>query len=320
MPPIPAPLQVRNLTRRFGAFLAVDGLSLEAERGEILGLLGPNGAGKTTSIHMMVGLLEPTEGDVLVEGHSIRSARRAAQGLIGVCPQENILWEKLTCCEQLEFVGANYGLSHRQARQRGAELLDALGLSARADELAGRLSGGMKRRLNLALALIHDPPIVFLDEPEAGLDPQSRVLVRDVIRQLARRKTVILTTHNMDEAERLAERVAILDHGRLLTLDTPAALKKRLGADSVLEVELENSNQPESAARASRLLELLHPEYPDALVSAGRLSLRAAALSERLPAILATLAAAGCQAGSIQIRAVSLEDVFLTLTGRGLRE
>jgi ABC-2 type transport system ATP-binding protein len=191
------PLQVRNLTKSFGTLLAVDRLTLDIARGEVFGFLGPNGAGKTTSINMMVGLLDPTDGDVLIEGRSIRDGREHAQRYIGVCPQENILWEKLTCLEQLEFMGVNYGLPARQARARGAELLDGLGLNSKARELAGRLSGGMKRRLNLALALVHDPQIVFLDEPEAGLDPQSRVLVREMIRLLARRKTVVLTTHNL---------------------------------------------------------------------------------------------------------------------------
>ncbi len=313
-------LQVRGLTKTFGTVLAVDHLSLDVARGEIFGFLGPNGAGKTTSINMMVGLLEPSSGDVLIEGQSIRSGRASALNQIGVCPQENILWEKLTCLEQLEFFGVNYGLSRAAARQHGSELLAALGLAARSRELAGRLSGGMKRRLNLALALIHDPQIVFLDEPEAGLDPQSRVLVRDMIRQLARQKTVVLTTHNMDEAERLADRVAIIDHGRLLVVDTPDALNRRLGDVTVLEVELDSPTGLAEGQNIQRVLDCLKPRYPDALVSNGLLTLRAADLSARLPEVLRLIETGGARAGSIHMRPNTLEDVFLSLTGRGLRE
>lgn len=323
-------LQVRSLTRRFGATLAVDQLSLDVPRGEIFGFLGPNGAGKTTSIQMMVGLLDPTSGDVLIEGQSIRGRRaRGARDdvfrRVGVCPQENILWEKLTCLEQLEFVGANYGLSNRQARQNGGALLEALGLGAKRRELAGKLSGGMKRRLNLALALVHDPQIVFLDEPEAGLDPQSRVLVRDTIRLLARQKTVVLTTHNMDEAERLADRVAIIDHGRLLVVDTPGALKRRLGEGTLLEIEIEAGSEVEIDQTDQALLRCIGREFPAPryavpLLANGLLTLHGPDLAARLPEVLALIQDAGRRASSIHMRSVTLEDVFLSLTGRGLRE
>ncbi len=332
------PLQVRSLTRRFGTTVAVDQLSLDVHRGEIFGFLGPNGAGKTTSINMMVGLLDPTSGDILIEGQSIVAQRNDRMHSIrvlrhiGVCPQENILWDKLTCLEQLEFVGTNYGNPRRLARRRGAELLEALGLTSKANELAGRLSGGMKRRLNLALALVHDPQIVFLDEPEAGLDPQSRVLVRGMIRQLARHKTVVLTTHNMDEAERLADRVAIIDHGRLLVVDSPEALKRSLGEGTVLEIELispdeiagataeDSARSPGVEGNIQRLLDCLKPQYPDALIVHGLLTLRGPDLSAHLPEVLRLLEAGGGRAGSIHMRANTLEDVFLSLTGRGLRE
>lgn len=315
-----AALQVRGLTRRFGPILAVDQLSFDVPRGEIFGFLGPNGAGKTTSINMMVGLLEPTEGDVLIEGQSIRSRRAGAIYRIGVCPQENILWEKLTCLEQLEFVGVNYGMPRLQAREHGSRLLGTLGLAAKSGELAGQLSGGMKRRLNLALALVHDPQIVFLDEPEAGLDPQSRVLVRETIRMLARKKTVVLTTHNMDEAERLADRVAIIDHGRLLVMDTPEALKRRLGQGSLLEIEIEADSGQEISQAAQVALETLRPRFEGAALSGSTLTLRGADLSARLPEVLQTMHAGGLRAASIHVRAATLEDVFLSLTGRGLRE
>jgi len=310
-------LQTRGLSKRYGAVLAVDRLTLDVPRGEIFGFLGPNGAGKTTSMNLMVGLLEPSEGDVLIEGRSVRTQRAEVLRSLGVCPQENILWEKLTCLEQLEFVGANYGLPNQQARKNGAALLGELGLSAKANELAGRLSGGMKRRLNLALALVHDPQIVFLDEPEAGLDPQSRVLVREVIHRLAQHKTVVLTTHNMDEAERLASRVAIMDHGRLLVVDTPDGLKRRLGADELLEIELD---WPGGEEASQRLLDCLQARFPGAQIVNGRLSIHGAHLAEQLSDVLDGIHACGGRAGNIHMRAVTLEDVFLSLTGRGLRE
>jgi ABC-2 type transport system ATP-binding protein len=307
-------LQTRNLSKYYGPLAAVQNLSLEVAHGEIFGFLGPNGAGKTTSINMMVGLLEPTSGDVFIEGQSIRRGRAELLSRIGVCPQENTVWDKLTCLEQLEFMGVNYHLPRRLARQRGVEVLEALGLAARANELAGRLSGGMKRRLNLALALVHDPQLLFLDEPEAGLDPQSRVLVRDYIRFLARRKTVVLTTHNMDEAERLAERVAIIDHGCLLVVDTPQALKRTLGEGSVVEVQLERQETPGGAIQSVQRL------FSCAAYANGTLTVRGADMPARLPELLQALQAAGCQANDLHVRTVTLEDVFLSLTGRGLRE
>lgn len=313
-------LQACNLTKRYAATLAVDQLSLEIVRGEIFGFLGPNGAGKTTSVNMMVGLITPSEGDVLIEGQSIRSQHAGVLRKVGVCPQENVIWEKLTCLEQLEFVGVNYGLLRHQARKSGAALLGELGLTLKANELAGRLSGGMKRRLNVALALVHDPQIIFLDEPEAGLDPQSRVLVREMIQRLAQNKTVVLTTHNMVEAERLAERVAIIDHGRLLVMDTPDGLKRSMGIDGLLEIETNLPGGQENTQEGSRLLDGLRQIFTGAQLEGSLLTLRGVDLTSRLPEALATLHANGCQANSIHLRAVTLEDVFLSLTGRGLRE
>ena len=312
-------LQTEYLTKRYGALTAVDNLSLEVHEGEIFGFLGPNGAGKTSSINLMCGLLKPDAGRVLIHGQAIHGGDPQVRARVGVCPQETILWEKLTGLEQLEFIGSLYGIPPRTARQRGSILLEALGLSSKAGQLAGKLSGGMKRRLNLALALVHDPEILVLDEPEAGLDPQSRVLVREYIRSLARRKTVILTTHNMDEAERLADRVAIIDHGRLLVVDTPEALKRTVGEGDVLEVDFLEDASPGSfspvsaSAIAARFF---------AHVSTVNLTLtvRGHGLIERLHELLEALRAAGMTTSAVRLRANSLEDVFISLTGRRLRE
>ena len=192
-------LRAENLTKRYGDLLAVDRLSLEVRGGEILGFLGPNGAGKTTAIGMMCGLLRPDAGETFIRGRPVRGGDPEALARVGLAPQSVILWPKLTCLEQLEFIGEMYGMPRPDARRRGRELLETVGLAEKTNKLARTLSGGMQRRLNLVLALVHDPEIVILDEPEAGLDPQGRVLVRDYIRSLARErgKTVILTTHNM---------------------------------------------------------------------------------------------------------------------------
>jgi ABC-2 type transport system ATP-binding protein len=295
----------------------VDDLSLEVHEGEIFGFLGPNGAGKTTSINLMCGLLKPDAGRVLIHGQAVHGGAPEVRARVGVCPQETILWEKLTGLEQLEFIGSLYGVPPRSARQRGGVLLEALGLSAKADQLAGKLSGGMKRRLNLALALVHDPDIIVLDEPEAGLDPQSRVLVREYIRSLARRKTIILTTHNMDEAERLADRVAIIDHGQLLVVDTPEALKRTVGEGDVLEIDFDLSSASSSPVPASAIAARF---FADVSIVNHTLTARGHSLIEHLPELLQALRAAGMVTSDVRLRANSLEDVFLSLTGRRLRE
>jgi len=310
-------LLTENLTKRYGSLTAVNHLSLEVHAGEVFGFLGPNGAGKTTSINMICGLLKPDEGQVWLHGKPLSDRQGNPRARVGVCPQEVVLWERLTCLEQLQFIGEMYGLSGKQARRRGDDLLDALGLAEKRRHLARQLSGGMKRRLNLAMALVHDPEILVLDEPEAGLDPQSRVRVREYIQSLARRKTVIITTHNMDEAERLADRVAIIDHGELLVLDTPENLKQRLGAGDVIEIHLVRPGGDLIQARSS-LGEVVREM---ALEGSGlMLRLRLLNAANHLPAILVGLDAAGFQTGEISLRSNSLEDVFIQLTGRRLRE
>jgi ABC-2 type transport system ATP-binding protein len=333
-------LQAQNLTKRYNGLVAVDNLTLEVHQGEIFGLLGPNGAGKTTSINMMCGLLAPDEGKVFIQGKTVHGGDVNVRARVGVCPQQAIFWEKLTCIEQLEFIGEMYDVSRKDARQRGDHLLDILELEDKRDKLASTLSGGMQRRLNLALALVHDPDILALDEPEAGLDPQSRILVRDYIRSLARQKTIILTTHNMDEADRMADRVAIIDHGKLLVLDTPEALKRTVGEGDVLELEVKGISGEKALdaieAVLPNLTSLRSPEGDEAisLLSRGLLrqvELRSAArndivtlrgqnIVEKLPTIIDAIQRAGGQVSEVHLRANTLEDVFIALTGRRLRE
>jgi len=314
-------LHAHQLTKRFGALTAVDCLDLEVRCGEVFGFLGPNGAGKTTSISMLCGLLKPDAGWVRLDGQPVTQKR--ARSMVGVCPQQTVLWEKLTCLEQLVYIGRLYGVPAGEARRRAQTLLAELDLAARANQAAGKLSGGMQRRLNLAMALVHDPQIVVLDAPEAGLDPQSRVMVREYLHRLAGHKTVILTTHNMDEAERLADRVAIIDHGRLLVLDTPQALKRRLGEGDVLELRLgrREAGGPGTAGPAA-LRAAIAAIDPTIQINLDKdtLGLRGLNLVGLLPRLLQALDELGCQAVETRLRANTLEDVFIQLTGRKLRE
>jgi ABC-2 type transport system ATP-binding protein len=310
-------LQAEGLTKRYGNLVAVNDLSLQVFEGEVLGFLGPNGAGKTTSISMMCGLLKPDAGRVLVHGQLIAGGSASVRTRVGMCPQEIVLWSHLTCIEQLQFIGEMYGVNRREARQRGDRLLEELGLMEKRDKQARTLSGGMQRRLNLALALVHDPDMVVLDEPEAGLDPQGRVAVRAYIKHLARDKTVILTTHNMDEADRLADRVAIIDHGELLVLDTPQALKRSVGEGDVLEIALhgDETSQRQALGALSGL-----DGQATVTTADGTLHVRARNAVSLLPGIVESLKAAAVPFGEVRLRENTLEDVFIHLTGRRLRQ
>jgi len=309
-------LEARDLVKKYGDLVAVDSLSLAVKKGEILGLLGPNGAGKTTTIRMMCGLLRPTRGEVLVDGQSILGAAGAGiRSRVGICPQENILWSKLTCYEQLVFSARMYDVQGSVARQRAGEMLDRMGLGEKRNKLASTLSGGMKRRMNVILALMHDPAIVVFDEPEAGLDPQSRVLVREFIRGTARDRTVIITTHNMDEADRLADRVAIIDAGRLLQLDTPGNLKRSIGKGDILEMRLCARKGGDLSAVETALVSL----GLEVALEPGSCRIRSMDLVPRIHEIYRVLEESGFGVEELKMRENTLEDVFIHLTGKQLR-
>ncbi len=232
-------IEIHELEKRYNGTNAVDGLSLSVKEGELFGLLGPNGAGKTTTIKVLCGLLEPTKGWVKVGGHSVSKEREAVKRLIGVCPQEMGVFPYLTGRENLEFFGGLHAMPKDRLRANAERLLDTMGLKEDADRRVKTYSGGMKRRISVAAALVSDPRIAFLDEPTTGMDPQARRAVWDFIRELkARGTTVVLTTHYMEEAEALCDRVAIIDRGSLIALGTPEALRRANGAANLEDVFL----------------------------------------------------------------------------------
>ncbi len=280
-------LRFTDARKTFGTTTAVDGLTLEIRPGEVFGLLGPNGAGKTTTISMAVGLLKPDSGSVEIVGIG-SSTDASVRGKIGVAPQSLAIYDQLTAEENLKFFGRLYGLSGHALNERVTHVLNAVGLLPRKSDRAHAFSGGMKRRLNLAVAMLHDPPMLLLDEPTAGVDPQSRNSILDLIRALkAQGRTVVYTTHYIEEAQRLCDRVGIIDKGKLLAIGTVNELVGRFGGKSVLTVERgeveERHDTDDPLREISRVL------------------------------------AAGDVSG-VRIDRPDLESVFLSLTGRSLRD
>jgi len=309
-------LRATGLTKRYGDVAAVDGLSFDVRRGEVLGFLGPNGAGKTTTLRMLCGLLRPDAGRIELDGRPLDPDHPHGLRSVGVSPQAVVIWETLTPAEQLEFTGRLYGLTRQDARGRAAELVATFGLTEKANRLGRTLSGGMQRRLNIALALVHRPSVLFLDEPQAGLDPQSRVLVREYVRSLAGSATVIVTTHDMEEADKLSDRVCIIDRGRLLVLDTVAAVKNRLGEGDLVELELAE----DSRADLSTLTDEIRRYAPSIETNGPSLRFTSTDTAGVIPEVLAVLRARGLRLRRLSTRERTLEDVFIRLTGRGLRE
>ena len=309
-------IKIKGLQKSYGELVAVKDLSLDIRRGEIFGFLGPNGAGKTTTISMICGLLKKDGGEININGHNLEDNYEKCKKWLGLCPQDIVMWESLTCLEQMEFMARLYDVPRAVARNRSLDLLGTFGLEEKKYKWAKTLSGGMKRRLNIALALVHDPHILILDEPQAGLDPQSRILVREYIRSLAGKKTVILTTHDMDEADRLAERVAIIDHGELLVLDTSENLKNKVGEGDILEIKISDSPEEKLAQLQQDLPEKLHYLNDQH----GHLRFVGFNIPEVLSDLLEKCRQIGLKIEDMTIRKKTLEDVFISLTGRRLRE
>jgi ABC-2 type transport system ATP-binding protein len=295
-------IQVNNLRKAFATVTAVDGVSFDIRQGETFGLLGPNGAGKTTTINMLTGVLRPDSGEVSINDTSDPTRLEVRQHL-GVAPQALALYEELTAEENVAFLAKLYGLSGPRLKERVAWALEFAGLTERRADRIRTFSGGMKRRLNLACALVHDPQVVFLDEPTVGVDPQSRNYIFSGIEALAKEgRTILYTTHYMEEAQRLCDRVAIMDHGRILALDTVENLIEQHGGQALVEAELEG-DPPDGVQLPSP------PEN-------GILRFSSASPFEEA----ARLVAADVKFVSFRVERPNLEVVFLALTGRRLRD
>jgi len=304
-------ISLHNITKIYGQLRAVDDFSLEVERGTIFGLLGPNGAGKTTLINILTTLIRPTSGEAFIEGLSTLSQAKAIRGMIGVVPQLNNLDRYLTARENLILHARMHGMAAAEYNRRIDELLELTGLSGRRDDFPDTFSGGMQRRLVVARALVHAPQVLFLDEPTTGLDPQSRRAVWDYIRALREKMTIFLTTHYMDEADTLCDRIVIMDRGKALVDGTVAQLKGGLGHPSIYEVEFRaNADSYETMLRTLPIVKSLVREG-----SIFRLVLDG---EETLKPLLEKIESADLR--KVCLREPSLEDVFIELTGKEVRE
>jgi ABC-2 type transport system ATP-binding protein len=300
----------RGLSRRFGDLVAVDGVDLAVGRGELFALLGPNGAGKTTMIRMLCGLLRPTAGTAQILGRDVRTDPLGVKRVIGVSPQETAIAEHLTAWENLRLMAGLHGIDRQQTRRRSAELLDMMGLAGRADERVKKYSGGMKRRLSIAMALVTDPAVLFLDEPTLGLDPQARRAIWGHIETLEGHTTVLLTTHYLEEADALADRVGVIDHGRVVALGAPAELKNQIAGARVMVVE--------TAGLTDAALAALRGRYPRVRRTDSGVEIEADEVS--LYDLEDVLRPLGIVIHATYRRQVTLDDVFLELTGKQLRE
>ncbi|MGO9228470.1 MAG: ABC transporter ATP-binding protein [Bryobacteraceae bacterium] len=309
-------LQVDALKKSYGNLVAVNDVSLRAGAGETIGLLGPNGAGKTTIVAMIAGLIRPDSGSVQIEGRPLAGDTDPNKRRIGLVPQELALFDELTARANLELFAALYDLDGSAAKRAIGEALELVGLADRAQERVKNYSGGMKRRLNLAGALLHDPQILLLDEPTVGVDPQSRNAIFDNLEVLKHRgKTLLYTTHYMEEAERLCDRVIIIDHGKVVADDTLQGLYRLLPVTNLLAVELIDG---QDGLRVDKLLAL--PGVRSAKLEAGTLRVGVQDLATETPRVLQWLVERGHLYHHVASERANLETVFLTLTGRSLRD
>lgn len=295
-------IKVQGVSKSYGELRAVNDISLDIKKGEVLGLLGPNGAGKSTMINMMVGALKPDAGSIDVEGYG-NPLLPAARLQIGAAPQALAIYEELTADENLSFFGRMYGLSGARLKERVEWSLELAGLADRRADLVSKYSGGMKRRLNIVCGLVHDPQVIFLDEPTVGVDPQSRNLIFEKIEFLKELgRTIVYTTHYMEEAQRLCDRVAIIDHGKILDIGTVKHLISKHGGKSVVIAELET--QPPASIALPGIRDGRHLRFE----------------SDRPFADIFTLQGQGIVFSSLHVEPPDLEFVFLNLTGRRLRD
>jgi len=314
MPPI---LEVKGLVKKYGDFTAVKGISFDIQEGEIFSLLGPNGAGKTTTIAVLSTLYIPTGGEAFIGGHSVTKEPMAVRNVIGVVPQDLALYEDLTARENLSFWGQMYGLSGKSLNTRIDEVLEQIGLADRAKNRVKTFSGGMKRRVNIGVGLLHKPKLLFMDEPTVGIDPQSRRAILDSVKELNRQgMTVLYTTHYMEEAAELSDRVGIIDHGELIALGTQAELTKQVGQMETLILHIDESEDAERLAAAIRTLK----GVKKADVTDHTVTVIVPEAEEALAPAVTKANELGIKIRSVDMREPNLEAVFLHLTGRALRD
>lgn len=310
-------LEVKNLVKKYGDFTAVDDISFDIQEGEIFSLLGPNGAGKSTTISVLSTLFPATSGDATICGHSVREDPMKVKQSIGVVPQEIALYDDLTALENLRFWGQMYGISGKELDVRINEIMEEIGLKDKAKQRIKTYSGGMKRRVNIGVGLMHKPKLLFMDEPTVGIDPQSRRAILDSVKALNQAgMSILYTTHYMEEAQELSDRVGIIDHGKLIAIGTQEELTRQVGESDTLILHLGESEDPSHLAAALASLEGVLQASPTdhqvAIVTSSAEQLLAAAVSRANEL--------GIKIQSVDIREPNLEAVFLHLTGRALRD
>ena len=310
-------IEIQNIVKNFKDVKAVNGISLNIKEGELFGLLGPNGAGKTTLIRMLTTTLTPSSGDAKIKNFSIKTQKNEIVKLIGVCPQENIFYKELTAEENVIFVAQMHGIPLQESKERTNALLQKLGIAGK-KRWAKKFSGGMKKRLNLAMSLINEPNILFLDEPTAGLDPQARRIVWDFIRELkGKGKTIVLLTHDMLEADALSDQIAIIDNGKIIANGTPAELKDDYGGENVLEISF--YKEADVGIMKNQLKELSFVQNWKEFGERTLLIPFKGGMKNYLK-ILQKMSEKIIEVENMKFRQNSLEDVFLNITGRRLRD
>jgi len=308
-------IQALNLHKEFGEIHAVNGANFEVTCGEIFSLLGPNGAGKSTTISMLACLLHPTRGDAQVMGHSISSESQAVKESIGVVPQEIALYPDLSARENLDFWGKMYGLRGENLRLRVGQVLETIGLADRQNDRAGTFSGGMKRRLNIGIALLHKPQVIIMDEPTVGIDPQSRRHILDNVKSLNQEgMTVLYTTHYMEEAQELSDHIAIMDQGKIIAYGTHEELVKVVGELDRINLKIDSDSK--KVLKSWQATQGVH----QVLAKDGTLSLLVEDSNRVLPRLFEAATQVGVRITSLDIQEPNLEAVFLHLTGRALRD
>ena len=310
-------LEVYELVKQYGNFTAVKGISFAVREGEIFSLLGPNGAGKTTTISVLSTIYAPTRGDAVIAGHSVTRSQMDVRRVIGVVPQELALYDDLTARENLVFWGQMYGLAGKALAARVDEVLAQIGLTGRAKERVKTYSGGMKRRVNIGVGLLHKPRLLFMDEPTVGIDPQSRRAILDSVKELNRQgMTILYTTHYMEEAQELSHRVGIMDHGELIALGSQAELTRQVGETETLVLHIGADEDAEALAQSLRSI----AGVLQANVTDHEIALTTHQAEEILAPVVTRANERGIKIHSIDMREPNLEAVFLQLTGRGLRD